>query len=86
MASDDDPDTLRQIARLLGVPTSAFYDLGETWRGGTAGEAARDSAELIGAFARISDPAVRRECIAFVKAKAHGSCGADHTPPVADQA
>lgn len=69
MVSDDDSDILRQIARLLDVPTSALHDPRGERIAGYRAQAAQERQELLEAFAQISDPQVRRECIKFVRAK-----------------
>ena len=70
MGSSENPDALRQIAHALGLPVSAFRDPRAARSINPAAQAARESSELLEAFARIADPAIRCECIAFVRAKA----------------
>jgi hypothetical protein len=86
MAIDEDPSILQQIARLLDVPTSAFYDPRETRAIGPGAQAAQESSELLEAFVQISDPQVRRECIEFVWAKMPSSSRPARIALTADQA
>ena len=85
MAIDEDPGVLQQIARLLNVPTSAFYDPRETRAIGPVAQVAQESSELLEAFAQISDPQVRRECIKFVRAKMSSSSRPTGIALTADQ-
>lgn len=81
MAKDDDLNVLGRIARLLDVPVSAFYEPCAT---NAIAPSAQENSDLLEAFALIKDPQVRRECLDFVRAKAHGS-RASAMPPKSDQ-
>lgn len=57
---------LAQIAGALKIPVSTFRSRGNA-RATPCGPTASECAALLAAFARIDDPARRRECLALVE-------------------
>ncbi|SDO12666.1 hypothetical protein SAMN05216360_11530 [Methylobacterium phyllostachyos] len=58
-------DSLARLAKVLGVPVSAFHPVA-----GEQDEAIVQAADLVTEFAAIDNPAARRTCLAFVRAMA----------------
>ncbi|MCJ2088189.1 hypothetical protein MKK88_19700 [Methylobacterium sp. E-005] len=64
--ADERARLLGQIADALSIPVSTFH--GRDGAGATpGGPAASECAALLAAFARIEDPAHRKECLAIVE-------------------
>jgi hypothetical protein len=85
MASDATFDTLQRVAHTLGVPVDAFSDPSTKCQIGSAAQALQDRIDLLQIFAQIEDPSVRRECIAFIRAKASRPSRPISVPLLADQ-
>lgn len=62
-------DALQRVANALGVSPSDFFTQIEPCSSRARAPAAREVAELLEAFEQITDPAVRQECLAFVRAR-----------------
>lgn len=69
MNTDRTNATLQKIAALLDLPTSAFHTAHRPIPGDSSHTTLRQTAELLEAFATITDPNIRRDCIAFVQSR-----------------
>ena len=61
--------TLRRISDALGVKPTEFFGQDASSQTGSVLLTAQEAAELLEAFALITDPAIRRVCLDFVRAK-----------------
>lgn len=69
MTTDRTLITLQRIAATLNLPANSFLEAGPAQAADHRLERLQQTADLIEAFAQITDMAVRQACIDFVRAR-----------------
>ena len=74
MNDERDPTTLRRIANVLGVSIEYFSERRLRSKFPEEMDTQLQVAELLEAFADITDPQARRECIEYVRGRQSKAC------------